>query len=148
MKNSGTNKGNGMVRKKKKSTKGSLVKYYAEGVGATVLESSVESVKRVIGRKSGIYILTKNGQPYYVGLANKIRSRLGRHLKDKHKGKWDRFSIYLIGRKKFLKDIESILIRVLSPTGNGQRGRFAKKGNLVSKLKAEILQDVKHTLGI
>lgn len=102
----------------------------------------------MIGRKSGIYILTKNGQPYYVGLASKIRSRLGRHLKDKHKGKWDRFSIYLIGRKKFLKDIESILIRVLSPTGNGRSGRFAKKGNLVRKLKAEILRDVKHTLGI
>jgi hypothetical protein len=134
--------------KKKKSTRGSLVRYYAEGVGATVLESPQESVKRVIGRKSGVYILTKNGQPYYVGLASKIRSRLGRHLKDKHKGKWDRFSIYLIGRQKFLKDIESILIRVLSPKGNGQSGRFAKKGNLVGKLKAEILQDVKKTLGI
>jgi hypothetical protein len=134
--------------KKKKSTRGSLVRHYAEGVGATVLENSQESVKRVIGRKSGIYILTKKDEPCYVGLASKIRSRLGRYLKDKHKGKWDRFSIYLIGRKRFLKDIESILIRVLSPEGNGQRGRFAKKGNLVGKLKAELLQDVKKTLAI
>jgi len=134
--------------KKKKSTRGLLVRYYAEGVGASILENSQESVKRVIGRKSGIYVLSRNGEPYYVGLASKIRSRLGRHLKDKHKGKWDRFSIYLIRRKKFLRDVESILIRVLSPKGNGQRGRFAKKGNLVGKLKKEILRDVKHTLGI
>jgi hypothetical protein len=136
------------MSKKKKSTKGSLVRYYAEGVGATLLESSQESVKRVIGRKSGVYVLTKNRDPYYVGLASKIRTRLGQHLKDKHRKKWDRFSIYLIGRKKFLKDIETILIRVLSPKGNGQRGRFAKKGNLVGKLKTEILKDVKKSLGL
>ena len=137
-----------VARKKRKSTKGTLVKYYAEGVGATILESSEESVKRVIGRKSGIYVLTKNGDPYYVGLASKIRTRLGQHLKDKHRRKWDRFSIYLIARKKFLKDIETILIRVLSPKGNGQRGRFGKKGNLIGQLKAEILNDVKKTLGL
>jgi hypothetical protein len=66
--------------KKKKSTKGSLVRYYAEGVGATVLESSQESVKRVIGRKSGIYILTKNNQPLLCRSSEQNQIQIGSTL--------------------------------------------------------------------
>ena len=46
-------------------------------------------------RQSGIYILYSDYGPYYVGLAreNSLGRRLkGHYLKDRHAGRWDRFS--------------------------------------------------------
>ncbi len=124
------------------------MKSYAEGLAAELLEKSRETVRRVIGRKSGVYVLTKGGRPYYVGLASRLRSRLETHLEDRHHGKWDRFNIYSIGKKKYLKDVETILIRVADPRGNHQRGSFGKHRNLTKKLKAEILRDIKDSLSL
>lgn len=123
---------------KMRSHRGALVKGYAEGLSASLLEKFPEAFKAVVGRKSGIYILTKNKEVYYVGMAGKLPDRLKKHLEDRHRRKWDGFNFYRIGKKKYIKDIESILIRVVDPEGNKIRGRFGSKRNLRNKLRGEI----------
>ncbi len=138
----GTLKGIAMARKKK-SSRGLLVRAYAEDISAKLLEKHGDTVKTVIGRKRGVYVLSKDGKPYYIGLANKLPSRLSHHLKDRHAGNWDRFNFYAIRSKKYIKDLESILIRVAQPEGNRQRGGFGKDKNLRQTLRNEIIQSIK-----
>ncbi len=130
-------------KKKKKSTKGSLVRAYAEGISATLLEQHGDTVKWVIGKKRGVYVLSKDGKPYYIGLAKKLPSRLSHHLKDRHARKWDHFNFYAIRSQKYVKDLESILIRVARPKGNRQLGGFGKDKNLRKKLQKEIIASIK-----
>lgn len=100
---------------------------HAEEISANLLELLRHTVKGVIGRKRGVYVLSKNGNPYYIGLAKKLPSKLSRHLKERHAGKWDRFTFYAIRSAKYVKNLESLLIRVAKPAGNRQRGGFGKK---------------------
>jgi hypothetical protein len=130
-------------KKKKKSSKGLLVRAYAEGISANLLEQHGDTVKWVIGKKHGVYVLSKDGKPYYVGLAKKLPSRLRHHLKDRHARKWDHFNFYAIRSQKYLKDLESILIRVARPKGNKQLGGFGKDKNLRKKLQKEIIGSIK-----
>lgn len=131
------------MAKKRKSSRGSLVRSYAENISAKLLDQHRDTVKFVIGKKSGVYVLSKSGKPYYIGLASELPSRLNHHLKDRHAGNWDRFNFYAIRRQKYLKDLESILIRVANPDGNRQKGGFGKNKNLRRKLRSEIIQSVK-----
>jgi predicted GIY-YIG superfamily endonuclease len=130
-------------KKKKKSTRGSLVRAYAEGISATLLEQHGDTVKWVIGKKRGVYVLSKDGKPYYIGLAKKLPSRLSHHLKDRHARKWDHFNFYAIRSQKYVKDLESILIRAARPKGNRQLGGFGKDKNLRKKLQKEIIASIK-----
>lgn len=128
---------------KKQSSRGLLVRAYAENISAKLLEQHGDTVKLVIGRKRGVYVLSKNGKPYYIGLASKLPSRLNYHLKDRHAGNWDRFNFYAIRSKKYIKDLESILIRVAQPEGNRQRGGFGKDKNLRRTLRKEIIESIR-----
>ena len=128
---------------KKKSSKGLLVQAYAENISADLLEKHGDTVKAVIGKKRGVYVLSKHGEPYYIGLAKKLPSRLKHHLKDRHAKKWDRFNFYAIRSSKYIKDLESILIRVARPNGNRQQGNFGKDKNLRKTIRDEIIQSIK-----
>jgi hypothetical protein len=88
-------------------------------------------------RGRGIYILYKGKEVYYIGLSkSSLRSRLRRHAtRDRHKGNWDNFSFYQIGRTKYIKDIESLLLRVNNPPGNRVKGRFRKRYDLSNALR-------------
>lgn len=94
---------------KKTSSRNKLVKKWFEG------ENHID-YKNALGRKqqgSGVYILYKKGKPYYVGIStSSMRGRVRQHAtKDRHKEKWDTFSFYQIRKRKYLKDIESLLLR-------------------------------------
>ncbi len=52
---------------KKQSSRGLLVRAYAENISAKLLEQHGDTVKLVIGRKRGVYVLSKDGKPYYIG---------------------------------------------------------------------------------
>jgi hypothetical protein len=129
--------------KKRKSSRGLLVQAYAENISAKLLEQHGDTVKTVIGKKQGVYVLSKDGEPYYIGLAKKLPSRLNHHLKDRHAGKWDRFNFYAIRSRKYVKDLESILIRVARPNGNRQKGNFGKDKNPRRTIRNEIIQSIK-----
>lgn len=57
---------------------------------------------------------------------------------DKHAGKWDTFSLFLINNVEHLRELESLIVRVAEPKGNAQRGKFAKSANLLKMLKARM----------
>ena len=110
--------------KKKPSDKSRLIKKHLELV-------SWKSYKQALGSKQrgrGIYVLYKGSRIYYIGLSKRsLRGRLRRHaFLDRHKGKWDKFSFYQIGKTKYIKDVESLLLRVFRPKGNRIVGRFKR----------------------
>ncbi|MGA7783965.1 MAG: hypothetical protein WB997_04895 [Candidatus Acidiferrales bacterium] len=135
-----------MKKKKKNSNKGALVRWYAEDLGARLLEVSEEAFQRALGRKSGVYVLSRGDKPYYVGLASTLRKRLPKHRKDHLRNKWDRFSFYSM-KNKYIKDVETLLIRVADPDGNEAKGHFGKNRNLKSKLKTWIKQEFNELIG-
>jgi hypothetical protein len=121
-----------MATKEKTSDKGKLVKKWA-------IHQPKDSYPIAPGRNekgSGIYILYNGDEVYYVGLSTiSIKARLGKHAKrDHHKENWDNFSFYQIPRKKYVKDIESILLGTYKTEGNKVAGRLKKANKVVVNL--------------
>jgi hypothetical protein len=123
------------TKKTKISDKNRLIKKFWENALAEAYKKAPGSKQR--GR--GIYVLYSKGKIYYIGLSKRsLRGRLRGHaLRDRHKGKWDSFSFYRIGKTKYIKDIESLLLRVFRPPGNRVAGKFGRKYNL-AKIMAKL----------
>lgn len=116
------------MEKKKKSDKSKLVKRHLE-------HESCDSYIRALGKDqkgTGVYVLYSGAEIHYIGLStNSLRRRISKHAKrDRHRGHWDNFSFYQITRKQYIKDIESLLLRIYRPEGNKIGGRFKSKYNL------------------
>ncbi len=118
-----------------------LVTQHLEGVSWRVLEDYPQVVKEIIQRRAGVYALYKKNKLYYVGLASNLMGRLKNHLRDRHHGAWDRFSVYLTLRDDHIKELESLLLRIVSPEGNKQQGKFARSENLHLRLNQFIKED-------
>lgn len=101
-----------------------LVSHYLEYLHADLLELHQTVLEDFVKGQNGVYALYHGEKLYYVGLATNLRNRLKTHLKDRHAGKWDHFSVYLTTDSDHLKDLESLLLRVLFPSGNKQKGKF------------------------
>ena len=97
---------------------------HLENVSWKVLEEYSSIVREMIRGRFGIYALYKREKLYYVGLASNLRGRLKTHLKDRHEGKWERFSVYLTVRSDHMKELESLLLKIVKPPGNKQSGKF------------------------
>lgn len=122
-----------MNKKKRVSDKNRLIKKFWENASAEAHKEAPGSKQR--GR--GIYVLYSKGEIYYIGLSKRsLRRRLRGHARrDRHKGKWDSFSFYRIGKTKYIKDVESLLLRIIRPPGNRVVGKFGRKYNLAKKAK-------------
>jgi hypothetical protein len=119
-----------MNMKKRLSDKNRLIKKFWENASAGAHAEAPGSKQR--GR--GIYVLYSKRKIYYIGLSKRsLRGRLRRHARDRHKGKWDSFSFYRIGKTKYIKDVESLLLRIFRPPGNKVVGKFGRKYNLAKK---------------
>jgi len=94
----------------------------------------------MIKRRAGVYALYKQDSLYYVGLASNLMGRLKTHLRDRHHGSWDRFSVYLTLRDDHIKELESLLLRIVAPQGNKQRGKFVKSQNLHPLLNKLVIE--------
>lgn len=101
-----------------------------EGVSWKVLEAYPQVVADLIRKKAGVYALYKHDKLYYVGLASNLMGRIKHHLKDRHAGLWNRFSVYITQRNEHLKQLESLLLRIASPAGNRVKGNFGGSINL------------------
>ncbi len=111
-----------------------LVTAHLEAVSGRVFEQYPEVLKEMIRGHSGIYALYNRDRLHYVGLASNLMRRLKQHQRDRHRGYWDRFSVYLTLDDRHMKELESLLIRIVQPTGNRQGGRFASSSNLTPEL--------------
>jgi hypothetical protein len=115
-----------------------LVSQYLEGISSRALEQYAPVIRGFVGRRNGIYALYKGHRLYYVGLATNLRARLRHHLKDRHRGAWDTFSVYLTVGDYHLRELESLAIRIASPKGNSQKGGFRKADNLARAFRRSI----------
>lgn len=109
-----------------------LVSQHLEHISVRVLDKYQQIIRAYVRRREGVYALYRKGSLYYVGLASDLKWRLGAHLKDRHKEKWDTFSVYLTVNDQHLKELESLMLRVIlpKPKGNKQSGKFAMSENL------------------
>ena len=112
-----------------------LVLHHLESVSGLVLEQYPALIRKMIGKQAGIYALYRRNRLYYVGLASNLMGRLKTHLVDHHQGRWDRFSVYLTAHAEHIKELESLLLRVVAPRGNKIKGKFANSEDLKHDLK-------------
>lgn len=120
--------------------KDTLVREYLEGVGGVVLEDPHyrSILASMIRGHAGVYALYKDERLYYVGLATNLMNRVKHHLKDRHTGKWNRFSVYLTTIGDHTKPIESLLLRIVNPVGNRVRGRLPGAQDLKKELNHRV----------
>ncbi|KAA0216309.1 MAG: DUF2924 domain-containing protein [Leptolyngbya sp. PLA3] len=115
-----------------------LVLKHLENVSGELLAQHGDLLSHYAKGKCGIYVLYAKGRMYYVGLASNLSGRVNSHLKDRHKGNWDRFSIYLTRNDAHMRELEALLHRVLRPEGNRQLGRLVGSEDLRRPLQAEL----------
>ena len=111
-----------MARKKKRGTR-AIIQGHLERINSHVFDSYRDQITELIGRNHGVYVLYRKNKLYYIGLAIDLKGRIKNHLKDRHKGKWDHFSLYIIRKEDHIREVESLLVRIAEP------GEIAKKVN-------------------
>ena len=112
-----------------------LVRGYLERISIKAFDQYRGLITDLVQRQHGVYALYKNDRLYYVGLAVNLRRRINQHLKDRHRGRWNRFSLYLVRKVDHIKEIESLLLRIADPAGNLQGGRLQRAANLKKDLR-------------
>jgi hypothetical protein len=126
--------------------RGSLVSQHLELVSGALFESHHAILRRFAKGQPGVYALYKareGKEPrlYYVGLASDLTGRLKQHLKDRHRKRWNRFSLYLVRATHHIKELEALLLRIAYPIGNTQRGRFVQCEDLRRPLARAIKRE-------
>ncbi len=121
-----------------KSRKGQLVGQHLENISRKALVNYQKIIKEYVKGRHGVYALYRKGNLYYVGLASNLRNRLKTHLRDRHANTWDTFSVYLIIKDKHLRELETLILKIASPKGNKQIGKFVRSQNLKPLFKKKI----------
>jgi hypothetical protein len=131
------------AKKKVKRVSRAIVVGHLEKVSSRVFDQYRKQITELIKGNYGVYALYRREKLYYIGLATDFRRRLNQHLKDRHKGKWTHFSLYLIRKVDHIREIESLLLRIADPTGNYVRGKLKGSRDLRPKLKQLLTADFK-----
>lgn len=111
-----------------------LVTEHLEDISGEILAADRNVIRALIRGRSGVYALYSKKRLYYVGLATNMMGRLKQHIDDRHSGAWDRFSVYLTVHDRHLKEMESLLLRIATPPGNKQSGKFHQSTALYKTL--------------
>jgi len=136
-------------RQKKRKTKRvsrPIVIGHLERVSSKVFDRYRKQITDMIRGNYGVYALYRREKLYYVGLATDFRRRINQHLRDRHKGKWNYFSLYLIRKIDHLREIEALLVRIGKPGGNKQKGKLKRSKNLRPRLKHLLTEDTKRII--
>jgi Restriction Enzyme Adenine Methylase Associated len=107
-----------------------LVCQHLENISRDVLKNHQDIIRNYVRGRHGVYALYKGDRLYYVGLASNLKMRLGSHGRNQHGQQWDRFSVYLTIGDRTLRELEALLLRIVKPKGNSQKGKFAKSEDL------------------
>ncbi len=119
-----------------------LVCQHLENISRQALEKYQHIIRQYVRQRHGVYALYRRDRLYYVGLASNLRTRLGHHLKDRHGQSWDRFSVYLTIGDSHLRELESLLLRIVKTKGNKQKGKFPKSEDLRRRFTHGIKQSL------
>lgn len=108
---------------------------HLERISSRAFDAYSEQITGLMSRRHGVYALYKGNRLYYVGLATNLRNRIKHHLRDRHAKRWDRFSLYLVGKSDHLKELETLVVRMASPRGNIQAGKLPGSRHMVRELE-------------
>ena len=111
---------------------------HLENISREALDEYQAIIRNYVRRRHGVYALYRRVKLYYVGLATNLRARLKTHLKDRHGTSWDRFSVYLTIGDSHLRELEALILRVVSPKGNKQRGKLTGSEDMRRKLTRDL----------
>ena len=128
-----------------KTEKGALVKGFLEKRDRKGFELLLPKYREVIGDNSGIYALFKGKKLVYVGIAQNLLWRVDQHTRDRLKKRWDKVSFFVIDKHRYSKDIETVILRIAEPKGNGTRGKFEGHYILQDKLN-KIRREMKYLM--
>ena len=120
-----------------------LVCQYLEKISRSALEKYQGIIREYVAKRHGVYALYRGNRLYYVGLTSNLRNRLRHHLRDRHGQSWDRFSVYLTIGDSHIKELESLVLRIVSPPGNKTGGTFGKAENLRNQLSQALRQQLR-----
>jgi len=123
-----------------------LVCQQLENISREALGRYQNIIRQYVRRRYGVYALYRRGKLQYVGLASNLRSRLSRHLRDRHQDSWDRFSVYLTIGDTHLKELEALILRIVKPAGNKVKGKFAKCEDIRKKFARDVRQRQRNEL--
>jgi hypothetical protein len=113
-----------MAKKKAVNKHLGLVLGHLERISSAVFDKYKQVITEMVDGRNGIYALYRKDRLYYVGLATNLKSRVKKHLKDRHADKWTHFSLYLLHDEKHMKDLESLCLRIADPEGNKVGGKL------------------------
>ena len=125
---------------------GQLVCQHLENISRKALEQYQINIRAYVKHRHGVYALYNKGKLNYVGLASDLNRRLKHHLTDRHANTWDRFSVYLTLGDQHLRELESLILRIASPKGNRQHGKFLRSESLGKRFKNDINKFVKEEI--
>jgi len=77
----------------------------------------------------GVYILYRDDEPYYIGRATKLRSRLWSHAiqaEGRYFHFWNFFSAFAVPNRKHRDELEGVLIAAM-PTANSANPRVQRE---------------------
>lgn len=131
-----------MAGKKKNKTR-AIVAGYLEKVNSQIFDRYQKEITDMVRGYQGLYALYRKNKLYYVGLASNLKNRIRHHLKDRHQGEWTHFSLYIIRKADYIKELESLLLRIAYPKGNTQKGKLKNSKNLLPILKRQVKQKIK-----
>jgi len=135
-----------MSKKKGKRSARPIVAGHLEKISSRIFDQNRSLITEMIKGRYGVYALYRREKLYYVGLATNLRSRINQHLKDRHKGKWTHFSLYILRKTDHLREIETLLLRIADPTGNYIRGKLKSSKDLRPELKVLLTEDFKRLI--
>jgi predicted GIY-YIG superfamily endonuclease len=110
-----------------KKNRGKLVRSFREHIFRENIE------RNEIPEMPGAYALYNEYGLCYIGISKNLRTRIGNHLKSKHK-KWTNCSWYEIPKMKYIKDLETALVRITHARYNKQIPKFGKAKKLITFL--------------
>jgi hypothetical protein len=143
----------GRPKTKHNVRRGTLVKGYIPSISRKFLEIDFfkDKMGELLKGNTGLYVLYENDDLYYVGITSRdLFNRLYQHTKDKHKDNWNKFSVFIIGRGKYLRDVESMAQLISDPPANAWKSRFREHYQYDDKIKkmvkelADFLDEIKH----
>ena len=127
--------------KRRRGRQARLVQGYLERKRGKLLDSRYPMIEQILPHNKGVYALYKGDNLYYLGIAkHNLVGRVRNHLVDKHRNKWDNFSLYVCKSVKTIAALEKLFLRIAKPPGNGQIGRL-KSPNLTDDLRRTLHAD-------
>jgi len=129
-----------------KGTRGLLIKGILERKSSDAFKHLGPEMKELLHGRPGIYALYKGDDLYYVGLGIHLHSRLKDHLwNDRLAGKWDSFSIFTIRKRRYLKDLETLILRIARPKGAKITGRVPHDHALEGEYRRFVKEHIRRT---